>query len=139
MRTGSVCVLLVVTLLACCNGFTSATSAVQVNNQHDESTTTLVNNDITPRNLRAAIGGSLMSKIGGVLKRNPGLNQKVENIQKNPAQLKALEKTAKTSKLREYFGHMWDNSSKMDKFFIAATIILMIVGVPMVAKVYGTG
>ncbi|OWZ22333.1 RxLR effector protein [Phytophthora megakarya] len=144
MRTRSVFVLLVVILITCCNGFSNSENAVEVSKQHDKSISTPFSNDNIHRNLRtAAFGSGLWSKMAGILKRNPGLNQKVEAIQKNPAQLKALEKATKnpgfSTKLREYFGFMWNKSSKRDKFFIGGTLLLIIIGIPIVFKNYGSG
>ncbi|KAG6973316.1 hypothetical protein JG688_00003603 [Phytophthora aleatoria] len=142
MRVGFVFALVVVTLIACFNGLASAEGAVVANNQRLDSINGLISRDITRRNLRATattngeergLTTSFTEKIGNLFKSNPGLSQKVETLQKNPTMVKNLEKATFTqkgsSKVRAWFMNMYNNSSKRDKFFILATLIMFPIGV----------
>ncbi|KAG6973220.1 hypothetical protein JG687_00001023 [Phytophthora cactorum] len=142
MRVGFVFALVVVTLIACFNGLASAEGAVVANNQRLDSINGLISRDITRRNLRATAttngeergwATSFTEKIGNLFKSNPGLSQKVETLQKNPTLVKNLEKATFTqkgsSKVRAWFMNMYNNSSKRDKFFILATLIMFPIGV----------
>ncbi|POM72598.1 Secreted RxLR effector peptide protein [Phytophthora palmivora] len=135
MRTVSVFVLLVVTLVACCNDFTGAENAIEATNQH-KSINIPVTNAFNRRNLRTANGEergfNFMDKLPAIFKRNPSLSKQVEKLQSNPAKLQALEKSTFTSKMRAYFKHMSDNSSKTEKAIMAGTIILFIIAMPLV-------
>ncbi|KAG2765963.1 hypothetical protein PC129_g2889 [Phytophthora cactorum] len=141
MRVGFVFALVVVTLIACFNGLASAEGAVVANNQRLDSINGLISRDITRRNLRATAttngeergwATSFTEKIGNLFKSNPGLSQKVETLQKNPTLVKNLEKATFTqkgsSKVRAWFMNMYNNSSKRDKFFILATLIMFPIG-----------
>ncbi|KAG6617067.1 putative secreted RxLR effector protein [Phytophthora cinnamomi] len=136
MRASVVFVLLA--LLVCCNGIASAERAVKVSTTHTDSIKTRIGS--RRRNLRGAAVEdeeraleTLAERVTSMFKRNPSLSRQVENVQKNPAIVKSLEKATLTekssSKLRAYFARLSANSSKVQKFFIFATILLFATGV----------
>ncbi|KAL3673743.1 hypothetical protein V7S43_001439 [Phytophthora oleae] len=115
--------------------------------QHTDSFNAPVSGDLTPRKLRTTVTtnseergfpNSFVEKITGIFRKNPGLSTKVENLQKNPAAVKNLEKAALTekssSKLRSWFKRLDENSNKKEKFFVIATILLFGAGAFMVWK-----
>ncbi|KAF4047151.1 hypothetical protein GN244_ATG00284 [Phytophthora infestans] len=142
MRVGFVFALLVVSVIVCLNGLTSAESTVVMNNRNPDSINVPISDDITSRNLRASgeeRAYAFVDKIKSLFSR-PGISQKVESLQKNPAMVKNLEKAALSqkgsSKVRDWFMHMYNNSSKRDKFFILATLVMFPIGVWAVVTNY---
>ncbi|EEY62038.1 secreted RxLR effector peptide protein, putative [Phytophthora infestans T30-4] len=96
MRVGFVFALLVVSVIVCLNGLTSAESTVVMNNRNPDSINVPISDDITSRNLRASgeeRAYAFVDKIKSLFSR-PGISQKVESLQKNPAMVKNLEKAA---------------------------------------------
>ncbi|KUF94426.1 hypothetical protein AM588_10006998 [Phytophthora nicotianae] len=133
MRFSFIFTLLVVTLIACYNGFASAESAVALDKRPDPVNVP-ISHDITRRNLRAngeERAAGFLSKLKGIFSK-PGVSQKVEALQKNPTMVNNLEKATFTqkgsSKVRAWFMNMYNNSSKRDKFFILATLIMFPIG-----------
>ncbi|KAK1948389.1 hypothetical protein P3T76_000679 [Phytophthora citrophthora] len=145
MRANAAFTLLFLALIACCNDFTSAKTSVT---QHSDTLNAPVNGELVARKLRTTattdseergiFPNSFMQKISGIFNKNPKLVSQVEKIQKNPAAVKNLEKAALTEKsagkLRSWLKTMNKNTSKMDKFFIIATLILFGVGAFLVWK-----
>ncbi|KAG1703210.1 hypothetical protein DVH05_008121 [Phytophthora capsici] len=140
MRASAAFTLLFIAIIACCNGFTSAKTSVTVNTQTTDS---LNARELVPRKLRTTdseerglFPNRFMEKISNIFKKNPTLVSKVEKLQKDPTAVKNLEKAAMTEKsagkLRSWLKSMNQNTSKMDKFFIIATLIMFPVGAYMV-------
>ncbi|KAE8961887.1 hypothetical protein PR003_g30390 [Phytophthora rubi] len=133
-------VFVLLALLACSNGIASAESAVKVSAQHADSIESPISGDVTRRSLRGTVAddeertlGDLAKSVTGMFKKNPGIAKQAEKLQKNPGAVKALEKATLTekgsSKLRAYFERLSANSSKKEKFFIIATILLFVGGI----------
>nr|AEK80837.1 Avh176 [Phytophthora sojae]AEK80838.1 Avh176 [Phytophthora sojae] len=138
----AVFVFVLLALLACCNGIASAESVVKVNALQADAVEAPVDSAITRRRLRGTVAEEeerilglekLANRVTSLFKTNPGLAQKAENLQKSPSAVKALEKATLSEKgsgkLRAYFARLSANSSKQEKFFIIATILLFIAGV----------
>ncbi|KAG6596077.1 putative secreted RxLR effector protein [Phytophthora cinnamomi] len=133
-------VFLLFALLACCSGIASAERAVKVNALHSDS----IEASISSRNLRGTAAsdeerlgnialGNFAERVMGIFNRKPSLAKQAEKLQKSPSTVKALEQATLTEKssnnLRAYFSRLSANSSKKEKFFIIATIVLFAAGI----------